>query len=165
MKSELISKIREIKIFLFDLEGVLMHNGVLEENSVKAISHACKSFNQLGLIFGIITARTEDKLIRKLRAIEGCFILSSSLDKVSAADKFLSSRSVNYKNVFYMGDDLLDIPLLKKCGVSCAPKSSRREVKRVVNFIAHSDKCEDLLNEIIGYYKKSKETVSRAAKC
>jgi len=155
----------EIKIFFFDLEGVLMHNGVMEDNSIKAISNTCKIFNQLGLIFGIVTARKEDKLIKKLRAIEDCFVLSSSLDKVLETDKFLSSRSVNYKNVFYMGDDLLDIPLLKKCGVSCAPKNSRREVKRIVNFIAHSDKCEDLLNEIIGYYKKSKEQANRAAKC
>jgi len=164
MKSDVLAKIREIKIFLFDLEGVLIDENISEVKSIEIIANACKEFNQLGLLFGIVTAHENDKLIKDLKAINGCIVLSSSLDKVTVTDNFLVSRSIDYKNVFYMGDDLFDIQLLKKCGVSCAPKNARREVKRIVSFIAKSDKCKDLLNEIISYYKKTKEAVNRVTK-
>ena len=114
--------------------------------------------------FVIITAREDGDLINKLKAIENCYVISSSLDKVSSADNFLTTSSVDYKNVFYMGDDLLDIPLLKKCRLSSAPLSGRREVKRIVNFVTKSNDPENILNEIISLFKKSMEIETSVAK-
>lgn len=164
MKIETLLKFRDIKFFLFDLEGVLLTKGASIDNFIGTISNACRKFNELGGNFGIVTARGEDDLIKKLKLIEGCFVLSGSVAKVSMTDLFLNSVSVDYKNVFYMGDELLDIPLLQRCGLSCAPRHARREVRRTVSFIAASEKCEELLTEIINHYKKSKEPTSRATK-
>jgi len=164
MKSEVLLKIREIKLFLFDLEGVLLNGSMSIEKCVGSISKMCNDFNHLGIKFGIVTARSEDELIRKLKAINSCIVLSGSIAKVTMTDKFLLSHSINYKDVFYMGDDLLDIPLLQKCGLSCAPKSARREVKRAVSFTTSADGCEEMLNEIFNYLKKIKEPASRATK-
>jgi 3-deoxy-D-manno-octulosonate 8-phosphate phosphatase (KDO 8-P phosphatase) len=115
-------------------------------------------------MFGIVTARADDKLIKKLKSFENCYVLNGSLAKVSMTNEFLLSNSIDYQNVFYMGDGILDIPLLQKCGLSCAPKSARREVKRAVSFSTNADNCEEFLKEILSYYKKSKEPVSRATK-
>lgn len=157
MKSELNSKLREIKIFLFDLEGVLHNETFTDEKFFELIEKTCKEFTKLGLTFGIVTARREDELVNKLKTINGCNILASSIDKVSAVDKFLSSLRIDYKNVFYMGDDLLDIPLLKKCRLSSSPKNGRREVKRIVSFVSKSTGGEKILKEIIDLYKLSQE--------
>lgn len=164
MKSELISKFREIKLFLFDLEGVLLNDGVSIEKCIETISRMSHNLNQIGVQFGIVTARKEDGVIRKLKTIDNCMVLAGSLAKVSMTDKFLQSRSIDYKNTFYMGDDLLDIPLLQKCGLSSAPKSARREVKRIVSFTSTSDNCDEILKELFNYIKKSKEPASRATK-
>ncbi|PKL82980.1 MAG: hypothetical protein CVV24_07335 [Ignavibacteriae bacterium HGW-Ignavibacteriae-3] len=162
MKIETLLKFRDVKFFLFDLEGVLLHNGASSEKCLSSIAAACRTLNELGCNFGIVTARDDDELIKSLKSIDGCHVLSGSVAKVSMTDLFLKSRSVDYKHVFYMGDELLDIPLLQKCGLSCAPKHARREVKRVVSFISSSEKCEELLMEIINHYKKSKEPAGRA---
>jgi len=164
MKNDLLSKFVEIKIFLFDLEGVLLNHCILEERCVELIEKACLDFKMLGLMFGIVTARKEDSLIQRLKSLDSCFVLAASLDKVSLTDEFLNMHSVEYKNVFFMGDDLFDIPLLIKCGISCAPGNARREVKRVVSFVAKSDQCDELLKEIISYYQKSKEVAAHATK-
>jgi len=164
MKTKFPIKLNIIKLFLFDLEGVLLNQGSSNENCFEEIEQVCGEFNKLGLMFGIVTARTDDEFIKKLKTIDGCIVLSSSLDKVTATDNFLSGRSLDYQNVFYMGDDLLDISLLKKCGVSCAPNSARREVKRVVTFLSQSEKCEEFLKELINYCGKSKETQIYATK-
>ncbi len=164
MKSEVLFKMREIKLFLFDLEGVLLNGNMSLEKCFDSISKTNNSFNQLGVKFGIVTARSEDDLIIKLKTIDNCIVLAGSLAKVNMTDAYLYSHSIDYRNVFYMGDDLLDLPLLQKCGLSCAPKSARREVKRAVSFIASGDNCESMLNEIFNYIKKFKEPVSRATK-
>jgi 3-deoxy-D-manno-octulosonate 8-phosphate phosphatase (KDO 8-P phosphatase) len=164
MKNDVLAKLQDVKVFLFDLEGVLTHADVSKEKCSELIENVCKVFNQHGLIFGIVTAHCQDEFIKKLSAIENCFVLTSTLDKVSAVDNFLESKALNYEQVFYMGDDLLDIPLLKRCAVSAAPKTARREVKRIVNYISKSEKCEDLVFEIIDSYKESQETLKRANK-
>lgn len=164
MKSELLNKFREVKIFLFDLEGVLLNDGESTEKCIDSVAKICNDFKQLGVMFGIVTARTDDKLIKKLKSFENCHVLNGSLAKVSMTNEFLLSNSIDYQNVFYMGDGILDIPLIQKCGLSCAPKSARREVKRAVSFSTNADNCEELLKEIFSYYKKSKESASRATK-
>ncbi len=164
MKIENLLKIREIKIFFFDLDGVLIHPDAANEKCAEAVEKYALSFLQLGALFGIVTAREEDELILRLKSIENCVVLAGSINKTENADRFLKSRSINYKNAFYMGDDLLDIPLLQKCGFSAAPKKARREVKRVVTFISSAEKCEDVLKEIYNNFKKSKEPASRATK-
>lgn len=165
MKNNFFSKLGQINIFLFDLEGVLFNKKeITEQRFIKIIESFAVEFKNLGLIFGIITAAEENDLIRKLNLIDNCFIFSSSLDKVSAADKFITSHNVDYKNVFYMGDGILDVPLLKKCGVSSTPPTARREVKRTVSFITKSNNCEEILNEILLLYRKSQEVINRATK-
>ncbi len=164
MKSEILIRMKEIKIFLFDLEGVLLNNNTTPDKLFDLLSVKIKEFNRHGLKFGIITAREDDDLINKLKSIEDCYVISSSLDKVSSADNFLTTSSVDYKNVFYMGDDLLDIPLLKKCRLTSTPMNGRREVKRIVNFVTKSKDPENILNEILSLFKKSMEIEARAAK-
>lgn len=164
MKNEVLSKIREIKLFLFDLEGVLLNGNTPFDKCFNSISKMCSEFNVLGLKFGIVTARLEDELIKKLKSIENCIVLSGSLAKVDMTDNFLHEHSINYRNVFYMGDDLLDIPLLQKCGLSFAPKSARREVKRAVTLTTSAYGCEEILEEIFNLLKNIKEPASRATK-
>jgi len=159
MKNEILTKIKEIKIFLFDLEGVLLNDNITADKLFNLLSAKVKEFDRYGLKFGIITAREEDDLINKLKLIENCNVVASSLDKVSSADNFLTTNSIDYKNVFYIGDDLLDIPLLKKCRLTSAPTNGRREVRRIVNFVVKSKNPEDILNEILSLIKKSNETV------
>ena len=164
MKSEILTLMKEIKIFLFDLDGVLLNDNTTQEKLFAILPAKIKEFNRYGLKFGIITARENDDLINKLKSIENCYVISSSLDKVSSADIFLAENSFDYKNVFYMGDDLLDIPLLKKCKLSSAPLSGRREVKWIVNFVAESKDPENILNEILSLIKKSMEMEASVAK-
>ncbi len=162
MRSDLLAKIKGIKIFLFDLEGVLIEKDSNVENCeddfVKNIFNAGSIFKNCGAQLGIVTARTHDSLIKKLKNVEDVFLLSDSLDKISSVDLLLGAYSIDYENVFYAGDDLLDLPLLGKCGISAAPKDGRREVKRAVNYVTRSNSGKKILDEIIELFKLSKKT-------
>lgn len=160
VKQEVLDKVKGIKLFLFDLEGVLLYkNNLQEEKSYQELMDVllktCKEFCKYKLQFGIVTAHKEDKFIEELRKIEHCIILSTSVEKVSAVEDLIARLNLNFDNVFYMGDEVLDIPLLQKCGLSSAPKNSHREVKRIVDFTINSNSAEDVFKEIFNLFQKA----------
>ena len=160
MKSELVKRFVGIKLFLFDLEGVLIPKGfvVLPESLaglIKKLHSGCEELKKLGAMFGIVTSRN-DELVSRLKEEGGCILVSASLDKVQMVNDLSGKLNIDYKNIFYIGDDMLDIPLLQKCGLSSSPKDGRREVKRVVTFTAKNNSGE-VLQEIIDYFKESKK--------
>jgi 3-deoxy-D-manno-octulosonate 8-phosphate phosphatase (KDO 8-P phosphatase) len=158
-------KFKRVKLFLFDLEGVLFNQGdspselvlLLDEYFSDPIFEGCK--------FGIVSARENDALIARLQSVKNCIVISSTLDKVTAVDKLLRKLDMNYDSVFYIGDDLLDLPLLRKSYISAAPSNARREVKRSVNMIFKTYGADNILGELKKTYMKSKEAPSRGTKC
>jgi 3-deoxy-D-manno-octulosonate 8-phosphate phosphatase (KDO 8-P phosphatase) len=152
MKNYLSAILKEINLFLFDLDGVLVHNKLTDEqifeftNEIKNFS---KELSRLGLSFGIVTARNEDQLIIALSKIENIIVISSTLEKVKAVDELLSKLSLNYKNVFYAGDEVLDLPLLSKVGLPATTYRAKREVKRSVKYVFKGSNLSSILNELL----------------
>lgn len=156
MKSEVLQKIKDIKLFLFDLEGVLLiseSNG--EQKFLKEISSLCEEFKKRDILFGIITARKKDDLIYELSKCENCILISSTLAKAGAAEELLQELNLEFGKVFYIGDEILDIPLLQKCGLSAAPDIAKREVKRAVNFVVKGNGASETVKEILDIYDKA----------
>lgn len=160
MKQEILDKLKEIKLFLFDLEGVLLFNGNSSQEKsygkfIDEIIKASRDFAKYGVLFGIVTARREDELIDRLKEIENLILISTSVEKVSMVEELVVKLNLSFDKVFYMGDEVLDIPLLRKCGLTAAPKNANREVKRVVNFTVDVNSTEAVLKEIFNLFQKA----------
>lgn len=158
MKNNLLDKLKGIKLFLFDLEGVLIHNDKSgDQASIKTLLEDIKKFiNEIslyGLKSGIVTARQEDELISELKKLEGIFIIASTFEKVGAVEILLSELGIDFKDTFYTGDEVLDIPLLNRCGLSAAPSWARRDVKRTVSFVFKGTSAHSLLPELSAHIK------------
>ena len=128
-------KIKNIKIFLFDLDGVIvLRKDRNEDELLRCMKEFTEKLAKDNYLAGIITARSDDELTKKLSKIENCLVVTSSFDKVSKVETIIAELNLDLDNVLYIGDDMLDIPLLQKSGIAIAPSSARREVKRVVDF-------------------------------
>ena len=158
--NDILGKIKKVKLFLFDLEGVLLNpQEIKNHNSLQqfyvSLQSFCTKLDRLGLKFAILTAREDDKLTSEIRKIENCQILTSSINKKFLADQVNEKFGIRYENIFYIGDDILDLPLLQAAGVSAAPRSARREVKRVVDYITEGTNGQEIMDEIIHLLKKT----------
>lgn len=128
-------KIKNIKIFLFDLDGVIVLRKDRNQNElIRCVKEFTEKLAEDNYLAGIITARDDDEFTDKLSKIDNCRVVTASFNKVSKVESIIKELNLDFENVLYIGDDMLDIPLLQKSGIAIAPSSARREVKRVVDF-------------------------------
>lgn len=146
----IIDKINKLKIFLFDLDGVIvLRKDKNEQEVVNCMREFSDKLKKEGYFAGIITARDSDNLTDQLSKLDNCSVVTSSFNKVNSAKKVLEELNLSFEEALFIGDDMLDIPLLQMAGISVAPNSARREVKRVVNFTVDISVNGSVLHSII----------------
>ena len=163
MKHDLISSFREINLFLFDLEGVLINEFTRDkiETLIVELNLFIDQIGKYGVKVGIVTARDENGDIKVLSQIEGLNILARSLNKIESVDEFIKDSEISYDSIFYIGDDVLDIPLLQKVKFKAAPVSAKRNVKRVVDLTFDVFDISKLFEELQCYFKNSYENYNQ----
>ena len=77
-------------------------------------------------------------------------------DKLIPFEELKLKYKLKNENFAYIGDDEFDIPLLKKAGFSCAPKSAIGVVKKNVDYVCKKNGGEGAVREIIDMILKAK---------
>lgn len=139
-------KLKKIKIFLMDVDGVLTDGKMFYFTDSSGRDHEFKAFNsqdgiglivlnKFGIITGIITGRESESVYQRAKLLKMRFVYQGFLTKIFALDEILKKTSLKYENVCYMGDDLPDIPVLKKVGFPVCPANAVDEVKRICCYV------------------------------
>lgn len=148
---ELADKLKEIKLVIFDFDGVLVNENPDKKAIIKLeelLGRITDSLHKKGIKTGIITAGNENNTLGELENAGLDFIETAAMDKVGRAEIILQNLDYSFDNLLFIGDGILDIPLLQKAGVSVAPGSARREVKRYVDLVLKDSEPELILNTI-----------------
>lgn len=167
MKASLIKKMKNIKIFLMDVDGVLTDGKMYYFTDTNGVEHEFKAFNSqdgIGLIVlnkfsiktGIITGRECESVYQRAKLLRMNFVYQGFLTKIWAVDEILKKTGYKYSDVCYMGDDLPDIPVLKKVGFSCCPKNSISDVKKVCDYVSRENGGNGAVREICELIIESK---------
>lgn len=136
MEKNFKERLKTIKTFIFDVDGVLT-NGMLlvmpdgeflRSMNIKdgyAMQLAVKKGYRLAIISGGHSKGVPIRLQRL--GIEDVYM--GVTDKSVVFHELLQKRDIKAEDVLYMGDDLPDLPLLKLCGVPCCPADAVHEIK------------------------------------
>ena len=156
-----ISKFAKINFILFDFDGVLINRentdafeNILQYQSL--LSNSINYFHQNDYKIGIITARESDDVIDFLSELGFDELFTSSFDKVSPVHKMLKKYKLDFEHLLYVGDDILDIPLMQKVGISACPADAKREVRRNADLVLENIGGIKILAEIIQFIEDSK---------
>ena len=131
---------RQIKLLLMDVDGTMTDGGVtlLSQNDGTALE--IKTFDAhdgqgltlahtAGLRTGCITGRESAALLRRAQEMKMEFIYMKQPLKMPAYEEILRKAGVSDSAVAYIGDDLPDIPLLRRAGLAIAVGNAVPEVK------------------------------------
>lgn len=142
MDEKLQARIEKIKMVLFDVDGVLTAGEIIfDDNGVES-----KVFNaqdgvgikyliRCGLKTGIITGRTSKAVEFRANELGITDVYQKALDKVLVFEKILKVHVIDPEEICYAGDDLADIPVLRRAGLAVAVENAGVEVKEVAHYI------------------------------
>ncbi|MFF7707015.1 HAD hydrolase family protein [Pseudomonas sp. NPDC007930] len=127
MNPDLLERARRVKIAIFDVDGVLTDGRLyfLEDGS------EFKTFNTLdgqgikmlgnsGVITAIISGRKTAAVERRAKALGISHLYQGREDKLVVLDELLGQLGLEYQDVAYLGDDLPDLPVIRRAGLGMA---------------------------------------------
>lgn len=136
--------LRKIKAVVFDIDGVLS----CETIPMDAEGMPCRTVNikdgyaiqlavKSGLRIAIITgARVEAIRVRYAGlGVEDIHIGASV--KIETYDRFLEKYGLTDEEVLYMGDDIPDFEVMRRCGCPCCPSDAAPEIKDISTYVSH----------------------------
>ncbi|WP_297488968.1 HAD family hydrolase, partial [uncultured Cetobacterium sp.] len=103
----------------------------------------------------IITGKTSLLVEKRSKELGIKEIHQGIKDKVGVLNNILEKYNIDYSNVAYMGDDLIDLAVMKKCKLTGCPKDSVDEILNISNFISTKNGGDGAVREFIEYILKS----------
>lgn len=134
--------IKTIKLIVSDVDGVMTDGGLyygkngeeLKKFNVKD-GFVVSTLRREGIKLGIITGRESPIVQQRFSELKFDFIIQGSGDKLADLEKAAARLGITLDHVAYIGDDLNDLALLEKVGLSACPEDATETLKDKVSYI------------------------------
>ncbi|MGA3193816.1 MAG: HAD hydrolase family protein [Terriglobales bacterium] len=157
----------QIEVLLMDVDGTMTDGGVTLLSQPDGTALEIKNFDAhdgqgltlaqtAGLRTGCITGRESAALLRRANEMKMEFIYMKQPVKMTAYEEILTKTGVPDSAVAYIGDDLPDIPLLRRVGLAVAVGDAVPEVKRASHYTTKALAGHGAVREAIELILKSK---------
>ena len=140
------SRAENIRILIFDVDGVLTDGQIfvipnaaghgIEAKGFAAHDGLGISLGRLGgLRIGIITKRKSQTVAIRANDLKLEFVYQGQSHKMDAINDILAKTGYSIDQLCYVGDDIIDLPVMRQCGLSIATAIARSEVKSAAHYI------------------------------
>lgn len=140
--AEVDRRARRIKLLLMDCDGVLtdgrlelLDNGDEQKTFHARDGQGISLLHRAGLKTGIISGRTSSAVERRARDLEMSYVRQYAKDKVKALEEIMAEADVSLDECAYIGDDLGDIPVMKRVELAVAVADAVAETKQAAHYI------------------------------
>jgi 3-deoxy-D-manno-octulosonate 8-phosphate phosphatase (KDO 8-P phosphatase) len=139
----LFDKLRAVKAFVFDVDGIFTDNTVhiTEQGELLRTMNVrdgliVKAAIKAGFPVGIITGGRSIGVTKRLSDLGIEQIYSGIADKWPAFEQFMRHYDLLAHEVCYMGDDLPDLPVMRKVGLAVCPSDAVSEVLDIADYVS-----------------------------
>lgn len=158
-------KLKKIKAFVFDIDGVFTDGSVYllpGGNMCRVMSvldgYAVVKALKKNYRIGIITGGKDDMVKFRINYLGITDYYAKSSDKMVDYEDFKSKYNLLDEEILTMGDDLPDLPILQKAGISTCPKNAVPEIKAASDYICVTEGGKGAVREIIEQVMKIQNT-------
>ena len=154
MTESVEARARRIKIILFDVDGVWTDGTIwiypmpvaapdgsvatkmVEAKGYSAHDGAGVTLARLGgMKVGIITKRISDTVAMRARDLKLEFVYQGQAFKMKAVREIAENTGVSLDEIAYVGDDVIDLPVMRQCGFAVAVANARPQVKAEAHYV------------------------------
>jgi 3-deoxy-D-manno-octulosonate 8-phosphate phosphatase (KDO 8-P phosphatase) len=161
----IITRAKKIKVLILDVDGVMTDGGLMigDDGQEYKLFHAhdglgMKLLNKTEVKMAIITGRTSN--VVKIRAetnhIEHCY--QGVENKGEAFDDLINKLGISPDEAAFMGDDIVDISPMRKCGLAITVPSARSPVKDYAHYVTSNSAGRGAVREVCELIMKAQHT-------
>jgi len=148
-------KLKQIRLLLLDVDGVMTDGRIIYDANgleIKSFNvkdgHGIKMLQRHGIEVGIITGRTSVVVDFRARELGITLLYQGSLKKLESYEDVKRKTGLEDNQIAYMGDDIIDVPVMRRVGFSAAPPDALPEVLAVADFVSASDGGKGAVREV-----------------
>jgi 3-deoxy-D-manno-octulosonate 8-phosphate phosphatase (KDO 8-P phosphatase) len=147
---------RLLRLLLFDVDGVLT-DGML---GVRGSGSETKQFfirdgaalvwaQRAGVRVGLLSGRSSEATSRRAAELGISIVAQGHSDKRAGYSRILLDQALRDEEVAYMGDDLMDLPVLGRVGLSAAPADAADDVRTRVDWVSRCSGGRGAVREFV----------------
>ena len=163
---------KNIKVLIFDVDGVLTDGQIFvipgpDGKGIEAKGFAAHdglgiSLGRLGgLRIGIITKRNSQTVAIRANDLKLEFVYQGQAHKMNAIDDILAKTGYTIDQLAYVGDDIIDLPVMRQCGLAIATANARQQVKDIAHYITPNPGGEGAGRDAIDFILSAQGTLEQ----
>jgi 3-deoxy-D-manno-octulosonate 8-phosphate phosphatase (KDO 8-P phosphatase) len=142
MERDFRERMCKIRMLLSDVDGVLTDGGIIiDDHGVETKrfdvkdGHGIKLLQRAGIQVALLTGRASHVVECRAAELDIHTVIQGAKDKKAAYATFKQQSGYADEQIVYIGDDVVDIPILTRVGVGVAVKDAADEVKAIVDYV------------------------------
>ena len=160
---------RRVRLMLFDVDGVLTDGRLWYGASGETLKvfgaldgHGIRMLARTGVTVGVLSGRESPAVAQRAAELGIGHVLQGAADKRAAAGALAARLGVAVAATGFMGDELLDLPLLRRCGFACAPRSAHPLVLGYAHYVPDAPAGAGAAREVCEYLMRAQGTLDGA---
>ena len=156
MKKNYKEYLKDINTFILDVDGVLTDGSILVTTNGEMLrkmnvkdGYAIKTALLQGYNICIITGGSNEGVRDRLKGLGVTDVYLGAHHKEQPLMEYLERHKIAPEQVIYMGDDLPDIPPMRKVALASCPQNAVAEVKAICDYVSHKNGGEGCVRDII----------------
>jgi 3-deoxy-D-manno-octulosonate 8-phosphate phosphatase (KDO 8-P phosphatase) len=152
----IIERASRVRLILFDVDGVLTDGTLLlhadgSESKVFDIKDGTGIVwaQRVGLTVGLLSARSSAATTQRAAQLGITLVHQGVASKLETFEQIADSLMLDEEAVAYMGDDILDLPVLARVGLAAAPADAVEDVRSRVHWVARANGGAGAARELI----------------
>ncbi len=165
----MLAKAHGVRLMIFDVDGVLTDGRLYYTDSgeeMKAFStldgHGIRMLMDSGVQTAILTGRRSEVVALRAKNLGITHVLQGIADKRSAFVGLSASMRIDPANCGYMGDDVVDLPVLTRCGFAASTSEAPEIVRRHAHFVATRPAGAGAVREVCEILMRAQGTLDAA---
>ena len=150
-----LEKAKKIKAIIFDVDGVLTDGGIIYDNAGMEYKRfnvkdgqIIKYLRKYNILTGVITGRDSQVVRNRCDELKIDFHFHGVEKKLEVFERVLADYNLKASEVAYVGDDINDLPILSRCGLSATPADGHKAVRAYADFVTETAGGQGVLREL-----------------
>jgi 3-deoxy-D-manno-octulosonate 8-phosphate phosphatase (KDO 8-P phosphatase) len=169
LKEGVQERARGVRLMVFDVDGVLTDGTLVygpggEEYKTFCAhdGHGLKMLAASGVPCALLSGRRSDAVTRRAAELGIENVFQGVEDKLALFQQLIGQKRLTADQTGFMGDELVDLAVLMRCGFACAPHEAPEAVRTRVHYVAKADAGRGAVREVCELVMRAQHTYDAA---